>query len=38
MEGRWGGSETKDYIPSLDEEQDDETTLIEVEEMDSVPT
>jgi hypothetical protein len=26
----------KDYIPSLDEEQDDETTLIEVEEMDSV--
>ena len=28
----------KDYIPSLDEEQDDETTLIEVEEMDSVST
>jgi hypothetical protein len=28
----------KDYIPSLDEEQDDETTLIEAEEMDSVST
>jgi hypothetical protein len=31
-----GGSEMEDYIPSQDEEPDDETTLIEAEEMDAV--